>query len=266
MQLTWSRSSTGSVVIELFDVIVTMLVLNRQTSGKSLIGLLINLCLILDRADQGKNLSLAKTMINIVSVGVGNVRSLLNWIQQSTDQVTLISSPSDYVEGTIVLPGVCSSRELMDAIRIREFDLLIRSIANRGGKVVGICAGFQVLGQFSEEDGGVDCLDLLPLNTVRMQSKEGPISVNGWDKIVLELTAHPQSSIAQQFPRTKRVAGEAYFNHRYGVVPNDLDLATDTFGWRGSYLSHWVSSNLYGFQFHPEKSGVFGQRLLRILR
>lgn len=256
----------GSAVIGLFDAIVIMLVLNRQSSGKSLIDLLISLCSILDRADPRKNLSLAKTMINIVSVGLGNVRSLLNWIQQSTDQVTLISSPSDYVEGTIILPGVCSSRELMDTIRVREFDLLIRSVAKAGDKVVGICAGFQVMGRCTEEDGGVDCLDLLPLNTVRMQSQEGPTSVNGWDKVTLDLTARPQSRIAQQFPRTKRLAGEAYFNHRYGVVPNDPEVIPDTFGWRGSYLSHWVSSNLYGLQFHPEKSGVFGRRLQRILR
>lgn len=205
-------------------------------------------------------------MINIVSVGKGNVRSLVNWVRCETDQVALLEKPEDYDGGAIILPGVCSSKELMDAIRERGFCPLIRKAAASDAKIIGICAGFQVMGESTTEGGGTNCLSLLPLNTVRMESEQHPVSVNGWDTTIINVKAITNSRISQDFPRHKRLVGEAYFNHQFGVVLKDPLSKADTCGWRGQYLTHWVSSNLYGFQFHPEKSGKFGKLLLRVLR
>lgn len=206
-------------------------------------------------------------VVNVIALGIGNIRSVVNWALQKTDTVKLVTTPVDYNGGPIIIPGVCSSKELMVKIIKTNLKSTITDAANSNEKIIGICAGFQVLGEYSEEDGGIECLGILPHRTCRMTKAgtDAGISVNGWDSLIIPLSKSGKARIHDDFPRNRYLRGNVYFNHRYGVLEQLSPVSNDVIGRRGTYISYWMRNNIYGFQFHPEKSGKFGRKLLSII-
>jgi glutamine amidotransferase len=203
-------------------------------------------------------------VINIIDVGLGNRTSITKWLQQGGFSSQLMSSPSDYTSGPLVLPGVASSYELICALEKNGLDRLIKSRASRGELILGICAGFQVLGAFTEEGGGHSCLSLIPTTTLRLKdNSDVPESRVGWEKVTIPVNRKQRKdAFYKTFYRNNHVQGRAYFNHRYGVY---LELPTEHKpNTSENLLSHYIQKNIIGFQFHPEKSAEFGRRLLRI--
>jgi len=205
-------------------------------------------------------------LINIINVGLGNLASLRNWCRLSQKEVRLLEHSLDYQSGAIIIPGVCCTGSLMLRMRKAGFDKLICEVEKSQQKVVGICAGFQVLGTFTEEAGGVSCLGLLPIET----SKSTPTSdrdsrLTGWFRVSIPLPRdHP---VSRNFPRSARIAGEAYFNHQYIAKPILSECASsDVVSDRSGFATCFIRNSIYGFQFHPEKSASFGRRLLAILK
>lgn len=205
-------------------------------------------------------------MINIINLGIGNVASIANWVSKKTDEINLINRPKEYRSGHIILPGVCSATELMRRLKQTNLDALILEEAKaQKSKIIGICAGFQVMGKRTSEDDGIACLNLIPLEVEKITMLDGRISNTGWDHISLD-TSKPTTRLSNDFRRNKKIIGEAYFNHRYGFRIRKNEVCSAAFGSANGYLTHWISNNIYGFQFHPEKSGTLSQRLLEILK
>ena len=206
------------------------------------------------------------TLINIINVGLGNLASLRNWCRLSQKEVRLLEHPLDYQSGAIIIPGVCCAGTLMLRLRKAGFDKLIYEVEKSQQKVLGICAGFQVLGTFTEEAGGVGCLGLLPIETSKSTpSSDKDSRLTGWFRVSISL---PKSQpVSRDFPRRTCITGEAYFNHQYIAKALSLESTSgDVVSYRSDFVTCFIRNSIYGFQFHPEKSASFGRRLLAILK
>ena len=132
-----------------------------------------------------------------------------------------------------VLPGVGAARSAMDELRRQGLDELLRARVRDGKAVLGICLGLQLAVEWSEEDGGVDGLGLLPGKAVRL--REGRVPRIGWAEV--DGTGY-------------------YFAHSYAV---ETPAAT---AWSEGIVAEARSGSFLGVQFHPEKSGAAGARYL----
>jgi len=132
-----------------------------------------------------------------------------------------------------VLPGVGSARSAMDELRRHRLDEALRARVGEGRAVLGICLGLQLALDYSEEDGGVDGLGILPGRSVRLTERRVPRM--GWADV--DGTAY-------------------YFAHSYAC---ETPHAT---AWSEGIVAEARAGSFLGVQFHPEKSGAAGARYL----
>ncbi|MGH9550998.1 MAG: imidazole glycerol phosphate synthase subunit HisH, partial [Terriglobales bacterium] len=147
----------------------------------------------------------------------------------------------------IVLPGVGAFGAVMDRLRRNGMDERIKDLAKRGVPLLGICVGLQVLFDESEESQGVPGLSLLPGRVVRFT--EGKVPQIGWNRI--------------SSARNGADSGFVYFVNSYYPQPENADVISYTADYFGQFCAAVEKDNVTAFQFHPEKSGIFGQSLLR---
>ena len=187
-------------------------------------------------------------------------------MSQYTSGVQIVSSPDQYKTGPVIIPGVGSSTQLMKNIKKQNFDSMIDEVNSKGNKIIGICAGFQVLANSSDEGEGVECLGYLPISVTRMKDDSGNfLSCTGWKGV--ELLVKGETRFSNDFKGRRVIRGEAYFNHEYGALFDKTAVSdNDLFGVSDNYFTHFIRDNIYGFQFHPEKSSGLGRELLRALR
>jgi len=182
-------------------------------------------------------------------VGIGNVSSLKGWANQISEEVYLLNDPNMYDGGSIIIPGACASNELMRRLRNTGFNIMLKELSTTNVTIMGICAGFQVLTQSTSENEHLECLGLLDGHTIPLEQEK---SVTLWK--YSEIKIPKKSKLNKVFPRNTYIRGKYYFNHRFGVIKG------------GVIVDAAVENNIVGLQFHPEKSGVFGEPFLRILK
>lgn len=207
--------------------------------------------------------------IDVIDVGMGNIRSISNILSRLGISCRIVSEANSLTSRTLILPGVGSARPFMQKIHAGQFDTAIKEHTRKGNKLIGICLGFQVLTEFSEEDGGTKCLGLIKTNTVHLNKSYNLANHNQWENFSLRkqefCLAKDSESIALQ--RLSVVRGRVFYNHEYGVeIPkksssfkqiNPTNLS--------SFASMYLKDNIIGIQFHPEKSQVTGLKLLSML-
>lgn len=160
----------------------------------------------------------------------------------------------------VILPGVGAFGDAMEALKKLDLVLPLRELAQSGKLFVGICLGFQLLLSESEEFGRHEGLGIVPgsvLKFVSPQEKELEIKVPhvGWNQISL-----PKAVSWDKTPLTGTRNGTfVYFCHSYYADPQDpaVVLTRTSYG-PYDYASGLRYKNVYGFQFHPEKSGPVG--------
>ena len=134
---------------------------------------------------------------------------------------------------------------------------VVRSVVAKGTPFLGICLGTQIIFEFSEEDGGVPCVGLIP-GRVRLFRPADPLDKvpqMGWNSIRL-VRPHPVL-------RGIEDESEFYFVHSYYPSPADRRCVIAETGYAGvSFASVVAAGSLVATQFHPEKSGRIGLRLL----
>jgi imidazole glycerol phosphate synthase glutamine amidotransferase subunit len=193
-------------------------------------------------------------MITIFDYGAGNLRSVQNTLDELGCEYTLIRDSTGLrTADKILLPGVGHFGQMMralDELGVRD-TLTERILA--GVPFFGICLGMQALFEGSEEAPDARGLGLYP-GTVLRFTGEMRVPHMGWD----ELDVKPASRL---IPPQPGPAPRVYFAHSYYVPDNPRASATCTYG--PTYTAALESANVYGVQFHPEKSGAVGLGIVR---
>ncbi|WP_458208230.1 imidazole glycerol phosphate synthase subunit HisH [Haladaptatus sp. NG-SE-30] len=195
----------------------------------------------------------------VVDYGLGNLRSAVKGLERAGADVEVSDDPTTFETADgIVLPGVGAFREGVENAGPYR-DALVDA-AESGTPVFGICLGMQMLLTTSEEaehagEGDVTGLDLIPGTNVRFDDGQ-KVPHMGWNEL----------SVKRDHPIVDGVDGEyAYFVHSYYAVPEDADasVATTDYGTRFPSVIANESGTVFGTQFHPEKSGETGLRILQ---
>ena len=169
-------------------------------------------------------------------------------------------SPNEILNSErVIFPGVGAARSAVKVLRSKGLEDSIKQFVNSGKPFLGICLGTQIIFGHSEEDGGTDCLGLIPGNVVHFNfSKNEKKSVPhmGWNQVKFH----------KKHPVFKGIEDEAnfYFVHSYYPCPTDesMKLAETKYGSK-TFTCAISKNNLVATQFHPEKSGRHGLKLLK---
>lgn len=197
--------------------------------------------------------------VTLIDYGAGNLRSVANALCGIGLQPAIAARPEDLAGTThLVLPGVGSFGDCMAQLASRGLLTAIRDWVNAGKPYLGICLGYQILFDASEETPGVAGLGLVPGTVRRFQQTPGlKIPHMGWN------------SVAPRNPDRGRWAGLGaepyfYFVHSYFPVPDEpAVIAAETTYGDDTFAAAIARPNLFACQFHPEKSQDAGLRLIR---
>ena len=191
-------------------------------------------------------------MISVFDYGAGNLRSVQNTLGAIGAEYELIRDASGIrCAQKLILPGVGHFGQMMralDKLGVRE--TLVERIA-AGVPFLGICLGLQALFETSEEAPEVRGLGIYP-GTVQRFPMDARVPHMGWN----ELEVRPASKLVRDLPARPYV----YFAHSYYVPENSRASATCTY--ELTYTAVLESANVYGVQFHPEKSGPVGLKIV----
>jgi len=199
-------------------------------------------------------------LVGIIDLGINNLTSVQRAftvpLRPADSLVVVEADPKMDRPDLIILPGLGKFDAGMSALRERKLVEIIKSWNNNGTKVVGICLGMQLLGTNSEESIGVEGLDLIRSRIERLPSDQDErIPHTGWAETNIAYDPQPFSALA--------TPGDFYFVHSYHLIPNDQkDVLTKTPFGNYNFASSVFSKNILGFQFHPEKSGNKGKKLV----
>jgi glutamine amidotransferase len=193
-------------------------------------------------------------MIAIIDYGAGNIRSIEKALEYVGAEVQVTADPAVIAKAqAVVLPGVGSGGAAMACMRERGLDNAIREATREGKPFLGICLGMQLLADYHAE-GEVDGLGLFR-GEVKRIPYGSKIPHMGWNQV---------QSLQDNLPIFANIPHDAYFYfaHSYYVEPKEQQGVAAITDYGSPYCSVIVTENIWGTQFHPEKSGVVGLQLL----
>lgn len=192
----------------------------------------------------------------VVEAGVGNLGNLVRALESVGGSPRITADPREIAAARcLLLPGVGAFAPPREAVR-GGVEEAVREALGRGAHLLGICVGFQILFEEGEEFQTTDGLGLLPGRVTRLP--EGvPVPHIGWNRLH-DLAGHPLLAGLEEGDSGRFV----YFVHSYAPegVPEDLCLALCTHG--RAFPAVAGKGRVMGTQFHPERSGPAGLRLL----
>jgi glutamine amidotransferase len=200
--------------------------------------------------------------IAIIDYGVGNLRSVEKAFAHLGHRAEITSDAATIrAADKVVLPGVGAFGAAMDALRGSGLDSVTKEVAASGRPLLGICVGMQLLLSDSEEMGCHRGLNLVPGHVLRFDERNLGDAARG--------VKVPQIGWnALRFPRPSPVmaglpdGATVYFVHSYYCRPDDPQAVAAQTEFIAPYCSALAVGNLFGVQFHPEKSGDVGLRIL----
>lgn len=192
----------------------------------------------------------------ILDYGSGNVKSVHNMVLSVTQNVKVSNEPQDIKEAThLILPGVGAFKTSMDKIhKSIPLDMLKEEVFSKRKPFLGICVGMQVLADKGFEFEEAPGLGWIAGEVVKLDSGDLPLPHVGWNNV----------SIIRECPLTKRFSEnqDFYFVHSFVFRTKNLqDVAGET-NYGENFVSIINKDNIYGVQFHPEKSQKAGKILL----
>lgn len=189
-----------------------------------------------------------KSRVAVLDLGVGNIFSVLTALQRAGAEPYVVRAAADArAASALVFPGVANFGYVVEGLdRFQLRGPLVELIAG-GMPYLGLCAGFQILFQSSEESPGSRGLGVLSGTVLRLRGPKTPHM--GWNRC--EVVA----------PNELLESGWAYFANSFAPPPTAPHcVATTEYG--GEFAAACVSDHVTGVQFHPEKSGSYGAALL----
>ena len=192
-------------------------------------------------------------MIAVLDYGIGNLRSAEKALQKVGGDAHLVASAEEAAGASgVVLPGVGAFGRCMEALRASGLDIVAKDAVAAGTPFLGICIGMQMLFEASEEDPGVAGLGLLP-GTVRRLPDGVKRPQMQWNTLDIAGPGCPLLDGLGDHPWV-------YFVHSFAPEATGDVVATCDYG--GPVTAMVARRNLWATQFHPEKSGTAGLRLL----
>ncbi len=187
--------------------------------------------------------------ISIIDYGVGNLFSIAKGIERAGAKARIVSEPKALLDAeSIVLPGVGAFGAAMEVLGPVAGEL--RDCLSGGTPALGVCLGMQIMFESSEESKGSG-LRMFKGGVTRFRSKRIPQM--GWNEV-----AHTGDALFDGIPSSSQF----YFANSFVCSPTE-DVVVATADYDGVFASAVRKGNLCGVQFHPEKSGPAGLKLLR---
>lgn len=194
-------------------------------------------------------------MIAIIDYGVGNLYSVEKAFASLGAAVTVTSDPAAILGAAkVVLPGVGAFGDCMNNLKEYGLEEVVRQVAARGTPLLGICVGLQIMFEGSEEDPGVPGLGIFPGMVRKIEAPGLKIPHMGWNSLGLAAA----SPLFAGLPTNPYV----YFVHSYHAVPADPSLITAWTEYGGRVTAAVGRGSVQAVQFHPEKSGTAGLKVL----
>lgn len=195
-------------------------------------------------------------MVAIIDCGLGNLGSIANMLDVIGVRSTITDSEKEIDSADhIILPGVGSFDTGMSNLQIKGLDEVIKNQAIAGKPILGICLGMQLLGRGSEE-GALPGLGLIPFDNVKFSfelDSNLKIPHMGWDVVEFK----------KDIPLLEGIYGRQryYFVHSYHAVCDRDENVMMTCDYGYNFAAAVCKDNVYGVQFHPEKSHSFGMKI-----
>jgi glutamine amidotransferase len=193
-------------------------------------------------------------MIAIIDYGAGNLKSVKKAFDYLNVDSRVISNSEKLIEAEkVVLPGVGAFGAAVEKLQDSDFYEAIQVWLRSDKPFLGICLGMQLLFESSWESPGVKGLAIFKGENLRFNS--GKVPQIGWNQIQIQR----RSRLLNDVPDNSFF----YFLHGYHIAPTNQDLVTATTEYGIIYPSMIEQGNIYAVQFHPEKSGNAGLKLLK---
>ncbi len=185
-------------------------------------------------------------LVNIDGGNKGSVLRLLERLDVKVNEVGFDNLPTG--NRPLILPGVGAFGAVMQSIEKGGLSQCVSKLVKSGTPYLGICVGMQILFDASEETPGISGLGLVPGSVVRFV--KGKVPQIGWNKL--------DNSLNNGYE-----PGYAYFVNSYYAVPTNKSDTLYSADYHERFCAAVQRDNITGFQFHPEKSGAFGQTLMQ---
>ncbi len=195
-------------------------------------------------------------MIAIIDYGAGNLRSVQKACEVLGAETIITSDPEEILKaGQVILPGVGAFGDCMHSLDSIGLTDIVRKAATSGKPFLGICLGMQLLFESSEESPGIKGLGIFPGKIVKIPKQEGyKIPHMGWNSL----------TFTKESPLFEGLSPEpfVYFVHSFYAEPQDSSIVAATTHYCGDLTVSISHNNIFATQFHPEKSGDVGLKIL----
>lgn len=185
--------------------------------------------------------------VAIIKYNAGNVCSILNALNRIGIE-PIITDNAEYISTAdkVIFPGVGEASSAMQYLKEHRLDIVIRNLKQ---PLLGICLGMQLLCRFSEENN-TSCLGIFDQD-IKKFSSEKKIPQIGWNSI---------NELSSELFKGIKDEEYVYFVHSYYAEITENTIATTDYGVK--YSSALQKGNFYATQFHPEKSGIIGAKII----
>ncbi len=185
-------------------------------------------------------------MIAIIDYGAGNIMSVKKALDYLGVQSRISSNPKDILTADrVILPGVGNFGDCMKNLQKRNLIEPIKEFINSGKPFFGICVGIQLLFESSEEAPDIKGLGIIKGKCVKF--RQGKVPQIGWNNITSKTIGN----------------GYVYFVNSYYAIPDDKNIIESIGDYYNEYVAAIKKDNIFATQFHPEKSGEFGLKILK---
>ena len=193
-------------------------------------------------------------VVTVLDYGAGNVRSVVNAIKQLGHSVKFVASPQDILDANVLIfPGVGAFGEVIKVLEERKLKKPLLAYLRNNRPFLGICLGLQVLFEYSEESPNWKGLGFFKGKVVRFKT-DLSVPHMGWNGI----KARQKSRIFNGLTGNEKL----YFVHSYHVEPEDKNIILTSTDYGYEFTSSVQFGNVIATQFHPEKSGKIGLKIL----
>jgi imidazole glycerol-phosphate synthase subunit HisH len=199
-------------------------------------------------------------MLGIIDYGMGNLFSVSKALERMNYEYVISNEPSILKEMKgLILPGVGSFKDAMGILQETGLATFIQDYVQAGKPLLGICLGMQLLFEESEENGQTKGLSFLPGKVIRIpgETENGEtykVPHMGWNQLTFKNDSPLLESVEQ---------GHVYFVHSYYVKTEAKDVVLASSSYNAEVPAVVGRGNVFGTQFHPEKSSEIGLAILK---